>query len=69
MIRLNLVLLLGLGELAYRMLLYFPCPHFFCQPHIPRPERYFPDVIFLPVRFPVESDAVPRYYNVPRKRS
>ena len=45
----------------------FPFPLSCFQLHIPRLEINLPDTIFLPVRFTVESDAVPPYWNGPRE--
>ena len=47
----------------------FPFPLNFCQIHIRRPERSFPDAIFPLLRFTVESNAISPYWNGTRKGS
>ena len=47
----------------------FPCPLKFCQLRLPRLDGSFPGAIFLPVRFPVESEYVMPYCKGPKNES
>ena len=47
----------------------FPFPLKICHYHLPNTDGYIPGLVFLPINFPVEREAVPTYCNEPKNGS